>query len=85
MMDPVQAVHFDVFMPVIQRFVAVLYDKMSSALTLDEARLHHFAQKGKQIEAIPPTEVALLQHTKRAIYQCALVWGNALAPIPETL
>ena len=33
-----------------------------------------FAQKGKQIEAIHPTEAVLLQHTKRAIYQGALIW-----------
>ena len=66
MMDPVQAVHFDVFMPVIQRFVVVMYDRTSSSETLDEARLHFFAQKEKQIEAIPPTEAALLQRTKSA-------------------
>ena len=83
MMDPVQAVHFDAFMPVIQRFVVLIYDRTSSSENLDEARLHLFAQKGKQIEAIPLTEAALLQHTKRAIYQGALIWGNALEPKPD--
>ena len=62
-------------MPVIQRFVVCMYDRTSSAETLDEARLHLFAQKGKRMEAIPPTEAVLLQHTKRAtcIYQGALI------------
>ena len=40
MMDPVHAVHFDVVMPVIQRFVAVMHDRTSSSEILDEARLH---------------------------------------------
>ena len=56
MMDLAHAVHFDVFMPVIHRFVVVMYDRTSSAETLDETRLHHFAQKRKQIKAISPTE-----------------------------
>ena len=60
-----------------------MYDRTNSSETLDEARLHLFAQKEKQIEAIPPTEAALLQHTKRAIYQGALIWGNASEPKPD--
>ena len=45
MMDPIQAVHFDVFMPVIQRLVVGLYDRMSSSEILDEARLQLFSHK----------------------------------------
>ena len=62
-----------------------MYDRTSSTETLDEARLHIFAQKGKRIETIPPTEAVLLQHTRRAtcIYQGALIWGNALEPKPD--
>ena len=70
-------------MPVIQRFVVLMYDRTSSSENLDEARLHLFPHKGKQKEAIPPTEAALLQHTKRAIYQSALIWGNTLEPKPK--
>ena len=46
MMDPVHAVHFDVFMPVIQRFVAVIHDRTSSSETLDAARLHILHRRG---------------------------------------
>ena len=84
MMDPEQSAHFDAsIMSVIQRFVVLMYDRTSSAKTVNEARLQLFAQHGRQIDAIPPTEAALMQHTKRAIYQGALVWGSALNPSPE--
>ena len=82
MMDPEQA-DVDAFMSVIQRFVVVMYDRTSSAKSVNEARLQLFAQQGRQIDLIPPTEAALLQHTKRAIYQGALVWGRALDPSPQ--
>ena len=35
-------------MQVVQRFVVVMYDRTSSAQTVDIARLLLFAQKGKQ-------------------------------------
>ena len=82
-MDPEQAVDFDSYMPVIQRFVVVMYERTSSATSVNEARLQMFAQRGREIDAIPPTEAALLQHSKTAIYQGALVWGNALDLSPK--
>ena len=62
MMKPATAVHFEMFMAVIQGFVVVMYDRTSSAMNVGEARLHLLAQKGWAIEAIPPTESALLKH-----------------------
>ena len=79
---PEQAVNFDTYMPVIQRFVVVMYERTSSA-SVNEARLQLFAQRGREIDVIPPTEPALLQHKRTAIYQGALVWGTALDTSPK--
>ena len=48
-----------------------------------------FTTKARSIDTIPPTRGALLQHTKRAVYQGGHVWGQALVrcpvlPSPET-
>ena len=37
--------------------------------------------KRKQLEHIPPTQTALLEHTKRTIYQGSHVWGETLVPL----
>ncbi|KAJ8030580.1 hypothetical protein HOLleu_27036 [Holothuria leucospilota] len=42
-----------------------------------------FTRKGRVIELIPPTSEALFHHAKRAVYQAAYVWGQALLRDPE--
>ena len=76
------APQFDVFMPILHRFVVIMYDRTSSVERIDEAKLQLCARKDRQIEAIPPIKAALLQYMKRAIYQGSLAWGNALEPNP---
>ncbi len=39
--------------------------------------------KSRQIETIPPTEAALLEHTKRATYQAGHCWSQALLRSPQ--
>ena len=73
-------------MPLNERFVALLYGRTSTAVTVNEARPELFLKKSSAIENIPPTQTALLQHTKRAVYQASNVWGSALiakAQIPS--
>ena len=50
-------------------FVTLMYDRTSNKMNVNEARKQLFAQKGQAYDAIPPTRVALLQHTNRAAYQ----------------
>ena len=52
----------------IERFVVTLYSRTSECKFVNEARKKLFAN-GRQIENIPPTQDALIQHTKRAINQ----------------
>jgi len=63
-------------MAVIERFVVLLYDRTSNLLDVNQARKELFSKKSRSIESISPSKAALLQHTKRAVFQGALVWGN---------
>ena len=65
-------------MPVIERFVVLMYDRAINILTVDAARKDLFTRKGRAMDAIPPTFAALLQHTKRVAYQAGYCWGQAL-------
>ncbi|KAK3880452.1 hypothetical protein Pcinc_015054 [Petrolisthes cinctipes] len=46
----------------LERFTVILYDKTSALEHVDETRKELFCQKGKTMEALPPTQDALLQH-----------------------
>lgn len=56
-------------------FIAEL---VSWALSMKQGRKHLFAQGSRTFESIPPTEGALLQHCKRAVYQGGHIWGQTL-------
>ncbi|XP_071853660.1 uncharacterized protein [Apostichopus japonicus] len=63
---------------VLERFTILLYDHTSTMIDVDQARQVMFTKKGSAMDAIPPTRAALLQHTKRAVYQGGHCWGKAL-------
>ena len=60
-------------MLLIERFVALLYCRTSTAMTVNEARQELFSKKSRTFDNIPPTQAALFQHTKRAAYQAGRV------------
>ena len=62
---------------VIQRFVVLLYAKTSQHRLVNDARLELYFQNSQNLERIPPTADALLNHVKRAIFQTG-IWGSAL-------
>ncbi|KAL9954824.1 hypothetical protein ACROYT_G042404 [Oculina patagonica] len=66
----------------LERFVVLLYDRTSSKTAVNDARKQLFTQKGRTLDAIPPTRAALVEHTKRAAYQAGYCWGQALFPSP---
>ena len=49
-------------------FVVILYDRSSAVKKVNEATFDLFAHRQKSYEMIRPTESALLEHTKRAVY-----------------
>lgn len=71
----------------LERFTVVLYHKESTLLSVNEARRQLFCKKNKAMENLPPTQDALLQHAKRAIFQCS-IWTTSQhaiqnGPTPE--
>ena len=69
LMGQPQQSDIDAAMATLDRFVVLLYDKTSSKSHVNEARVDLFAQKGRDVHHIPPTQGSLLQHTRRAVYQ----------------
>ena len=47
--------------------MVLLYDRTSIQGSVNEARKELFTRKGRAIDAIPPTQVALMQHIKRLL------------------
>ena len=66
----------------LERFVVLLYKRTPALASLKQARKTRFAS-GRQLDHIPPTSGALLQHTKRAVYQAEHVWGKTLIANPS--
>lgn len=63
----------------IERFVVLLYSRTSSQASVNKARQELFSRNARTLENIPPTQAALLQHTKHAVYQAGFVWGSPSA------
>ncbi len=73
----------DQCMCLVERFVVVMYDRASEAEKVNAARQQLFSKGSRALENIPPTQAALTQHTRRAIYQAVHCWGQALVAMPE--
>ena len=71
----------------LERFAVLVYDKTSDLQHVDEARKELFCHKGKTMDRLPPTQDALLQHSKRVAYQAGIWCTSELniqnAPTPE--
>ena len=65
-------------LPMIERYVVLLYDRTSQEFNVDTARKVMFAQKGRELARIPPTKDALAQHLKRAVFQSSLIWNKSI-------
>ncbi|KAK7495213.1 hypothetical protein BaRGS_00013623, partial [Batillaria attramentaria] len=61
----------------------LFYDRTSNCLDVNSARKQLFTKVGRQIDNIPPTSEALLQHCKRAVYQGGHIQGQADIPAPD--
>ena len=67
----------------LERFVVLLYDRTSSQEFVTGARKQLFTQKGRAIDGLPPTQAALLQHTKQAAHQACHCWAQTMIATPE--
>ena len=57
----------------IEWLIVLVYNKRSTSLSINQTRRELFCLKNVTMERMPPTQNALLQHTKRAVYQ-ASIW-----------
>lgn len=64
---------------ILERFTIIMYQRSSWIESVNEARREMFCQQNKAMEYIPPTQSALLEHTKRAVYQ-ASIWSTCDLP-----
>jgi len=69
-------------MPVIERFVALMYKRTTNCLTVNEARRELFVKDGRDLNYIPPTAAALFQHVLRASFVAGHVWHQSLVSRP---
>ena len=67
----------------IERFVVLLYSRTSSQRTMNKARQELFSKGNRTLENIPQPQAALLQHTRRAVYQAGHIWGKPTRPSPS--
>ena len=63
--------------------MVLMYDRSSTAESVDDARLDMFVRKQIPYETIPPTRAALRQHVKRAAYQAGCIWSQSTVRQPE--
>ena len=73
----------DEWMKPLERFVVLLYDRTSTEENVNQARKQLFSKKGRAIDGLPPTQAALIQHTKRAAYQAGHCWAQMMTPAPR--
>ena len=72
----------DEFLDAVERFVVLCYDRTSTLTRVNTLRQELFAKKSRLLENIPPTQAALCQHIKRAVYQGVFIWGQTLVAEP---
>ena len=63
--------------------VVLLYDRTSNHEHVNDARKQLFTQKGRAIDALPPTREALRQHIRRTAYQTGYCWGQMMVVASE--
>ncbi len=59
-----------------ERLAVVMYDKTSSLNSVNDARQELFCLRSRGMDRIPPTQDALLQHAKRAVFQAG-IWTTS--------
>ena len=70
-------------LPIIERLVVIMYDRGSSESSVNSERQMLFTKKGREIENIPPTQDALVQHLLRVGYEAGHVWSQAIIKAPQ--
>ena len=68
---------------ILERFVVLQCDRASTEEKVNGTRKQLFSQKGRSMDGLPPTQAALVEHTKRAAYQAGYVWAQMFTAVPK--
>ena len=60
----------------LERLTVKVYDKSSPLCSINQVRKELFCHGNRAMERLPPTQDALLQHIKRAVYQTG-IWATS--------
>ena len=60
----------------LERLTVILYDKWSASFSVNETHKLLFCHESRSMEKLPPTQDALLQHVRRAVYQAG-IWTSS--------
>lgn len=67
----------------LKRFIVLMYDRVSTATIVDEARLDLFVHKQRPYNSIPPTQATLREHAKHVAYQAGIIWNKVTISNPD--
>ena len=73
----------DEWMELLEQYVVLLYDPTSSQTSVNQAHKKLFTLKGRVIGGLPPTQAALIEHTKRAAYLAGHCWEQVMVSGPK--
>ena len=59
---------------VLKEFVVIMYDRSSSTIKVNDARLDLFVRKQRPYNGIPPSRAALVEHIKRPVLLAGHTW-----------
>ena len=79
--DPMLLTLASIHMQRLERFVVLMYNRSYSAARVNDARVNLFTCGMRSLEKLPPTQVALFEHAKRALLQASYHWDKATTPV----
>ncbi len=62
----------------LEHFVVICYNRVSERDFVNEERQYLYTKRGRNVNAIPPTQAALHEHLKRSVYQGGCCWSKCL-------
>ena len=60
----------------IEKLTIILYDETSSLRSINDTKRQLFCHKNRTMDKLPPTNDAVLQHVRRAVYQAG-IWTTS--------
>ena len=76
--DPLLFSMDSIHMERLERWTVIMYSKSCGLSRVNDTRRELFTSGKRTLENIPPTQRALFQHTRRALYQAGYIWRRSI-------